>query len=102
MSQFISVRKWTLKDGASEEALLSLVRDAVVPAYRLRPGCLKLALVRLQESRSFLAITYWADRRAAATRAPEGWEQSYARVLEQWDRLMTFEEEWTGEDMLSS
>lgn len=93
---FVTIRRWALKQGADEGALLALVRDEIVPAYRAQPGCLSLNLLRVYDSNSYFAITYWEDR-AAFDRwvGPDGqtWRDTYRPVLERWLELMAFQEE---------
>ena len=61
MGQFVTIRRWALKDGASENELVAHVRDRLIPAYREQPGCLELELLRTSEpaptSRSRTGIT---------------------------------------------
>jgi heme-degrading monooxygenase HmoA len=96
MHNFVTLRRWALREGASEDELLALVRDGIVPAYRRQPGCLSLNLLKVADSSSFLAITYWDSRASFENWAGEAghqWREDYRPTLERWLELMVFQEE---------
>lgn len=100
MSNYVTIRRWALKEGASEDDLLALVRDGIVPAYKRQPGCLSLNLLRVVEPRSYLAVTYWESHEAFdAWSGPEGqgWRDASRATLERWLELMVFQEEWDAD-----
>lgn len=105
MAEFITFKRWKLCDGVSERDVVQLVRDAIVPAYERLPGCLKLGLLRVEGTRSYLATQHWQSRaaRAEALAAPAyaEWLAAYEPALARWHELMEFEEEWESEDLLA-
>ena len=104
-SEFVTIRRWSLREGADESKLVTLVRDAIIPAYKRQPGCLRLTLLRLTNGSSYLATTHWQDRAAFETwagPAGEQWRDAYRPALEQWLALMAFNEEWDAEEIVAS
>ncbi|HZP58567.1 MAG TPA: antibiotic biosynthesis monooxygenase family protein [Dehalococcoidia bacterium] len=100
MPEYVTIRRWALKDGADEAALVALVRERIIPAYREQPGCLKLELLRMSEPDSFLAVTHWESRGAFEVWAgPPGqeWRDRHRGALERWLELMAFQSEWDAE-----
>jgi hypothetical protein len=96
MANFVTIRRWALREGANEDEVVRLVDDEIVPAYRRQPGCLSLNLLRVHNSPSFLAITYWENRTSYeswAGDAGQQWRDDYRPTLERWLGLMVFQEE---------
>lgn len=96
MANYVTLRRWALKDGADESAVLALVQDEIVPAYRRQPGCLSLNLLRVVTPPSYLAVTYWDSRasfEAWAGPPGEAWRDAYRATLERWLEMMAFQEE---------
>ncbi len=103
-SEFVTIRRWSLRAGADEAQLIALVRDAIIPAYKRQPGCLRLTLLRVSSGNSYLATTHWQDRAAFdAWAGPEGeqWRDAYRPALEQWLQMMVFNEEWDAEEIVA-
>ena len=104
MADYVTIRRWTLKEGADESALIALVRDGIVPAYKRQPGCLKLELLRVVDPASYLAVTYWESKAAFdAWAGDEGqsWRDAHRLTLERWLELMSFSDEWTADLLVS-
>lgn len=104
MAEYVTIRRWSLKDGADESALVALVRDGIVPAYKRQPGCLKLELLRVADPASYLAITYWESRAffgAWAGESGQSWRDAHRLTLERWLELMSFNDEWNAELLVS-
>ncbi|MEX2246720.1 MAG: antibiotic biosynthesis monooxygenase [Dehalococcoidia bacterium] len=104
MAEYVTIRRWSLKEGADEASLLTLVRDGIMPAYKAQPGCLSLQLFRVGEPASYLAVTYWEGRAAYGSWAGEGgaaWRESYRPTLERWLEIMTFEQEFEAQLLVS-
>ena len=105
MAEFVTIRRWSLKEGASEQTLVEHVRDSLIPAYQEQPGCLQLELLRMSEPRSYLAVTHW-DARASfeAWAGPTGqsWRDKHRALLERWLELMAFQAEWDAEEVAST
>lgn len=100
MTEYVTVRRWSLREGADESALVALVRDGIVPAYRTQPGCLRLQLLRVTESKAYVAMTYWESKASFDAWAGEGgqaWRDRYRLTLQRWLELMTFEEEYAAD-----
>ena len=104
MSEFITIKRWSLRDGREESELVRLVREEIIPHYEKLPGCLRLGLLRIAGPRSYLTLQHWKNRgtwRATVeSDGYESWFQGYAPMLERWDKLMIFEEEWESENVL--
>lgn len=97
---YVTIRRWALKSGSDEETLLRLVQDEVVPAYRAQPGCLSLNLLRVHDTNSYFAITYWESKAAFdAWTGPDGqsWRDAYRPVLQRWLEMMAFQEEFDAD-----
>lgn len=104
MPEFITFKRWALKDGRSEDELVSLIQEEIIPVYRKLPGCLRIGLLHITGTRSYLATQHWQSRAArdAAVTAEwyQNWFEAYKPTLERWAELMEFEEEWESEDIL--
>ena len=106
MTEYVTFRRWRLNEDATEDAIVALVRDEITPAYRTQSGCNRLELLRVtsEEARSYLAITHWQSRAHFDAWAGEGgqtWRDNYRRTLERWLQMMTFEEEFAAEQVIS-
>ena len=105
MTEFATIRRWTLNEGADESALLALVREKMIPAYKQAPGCLRQHLFRVPGDRSYVALTFWdskasADGWAGAAGAP--WREQHRETIARWLELMSFREELDAEVVVSS
>jgi heme-degrading monooxygenase HmoA len=92
----VTIRRWSLKAGNDEKALLSFVSDDLVPAWRKIPGCLSLNFLRVSDSASYLAVTYWESKgHVERWSGPEGqeWRETHRAVLERWLEFMAFQDE---------
>ena len=106
MSEFITFKRWALRDGQQESELIRLVREEIVPHFERLPGCLGLGLLRIAGTRSYLALQHWENRdtwhATIGSNDYESWYEAYTPTLERWDELMIFEEEWESEDLLET
>ncbi|MDQ5852487.1 MAG: antibiotic biosynthesis monooxygenase [Chloroflexota bacterium] len=104
MAEFTTFKRWRLRDGADERDVVQLVRAAIIPAYARLPGCIKLGLLHVDGTRSYLATQYWESRAARAevlgSPAYASWLEAYQPALERWHAIMELEEEWETEDVL--
>ncbi len=104
MSQFITVKRWRLKEGRKEAELLDLVRGSIAPHYKQLSDAVRLGLWRIAGTRSYLALQHWQSRAdwEAATRSEsfQHWYRRYEPILARWDEMMEFEDEWETEDLL--
>ena len=104
MAEFTTYKRWALRPDRGESELVELVREQIVPHYKKLQGCIRLGLLRIEGTRSYLALQYWESRES--WRATTGsdyyrtWYEEYLPILERWDEIMDFEEEWDTEDML--
>jgi quinol monooxygenase YgiN len=100
MTEFVGYKRWKLKDASQEAALVALVRD-IIPHYRKLDGCVRLELQRISGTQSYLALQHWNSRTAWETTTSSdyytSWLREYQPMLERWDRLMEFEDEWEAE-----
>ena len=106
MANFITYKRWTLRTGQEESELVEVVRDDIVPHFRKLQGCLKLGLLRIEGTRSYLALQYWESREqweeTTGSDYYEAWSKEYAPILDRWDEIMVFEDEWNSEDLLGT
>lgn len=105
MAEFATIRRWALKEGATEEALLALVSERMIPAYREVPGCLRQHLFRAGDPPSYVALTFWEGRAAAdawSGAAGQAWRDKHGATLARWLELMSFREELDAEVVVSS
>jgi quinol monooxygenase YgiN len=104
MPEYTTFKRWALLDGHTEAELVSLVQSAIIPHYRLLPGCKRLGLLRIPGTRSYLATQHWQDReayeQALASASYPAWLAAYAPALEQWHQLMALKAEWETETIL--
>ena len=101
MSNFKILKQWALQDGRHESELVGLVRAEIAPRYRQLPGLVRLELLRIEGTRSYLAVQRWQDRKTwqkmIASDTYENWWREYEPILVRWNELMSFEEEWECE-----
>ena len=106
MSGFITFKRWTLREERKESELVELVRAEIAPHYKKLPGLLRLELLHLKGTRSYLALQCWDSREQwrATTNSDyyRTWYQAYVPLLNRWNEIMVFEEEWEAEDLLES
>ena len=104
MSEFITFKRWSLRDRREESELVRLVREEIIPHYEKIPGYVRLGLLNIAGTRSYLALQHWKNRDAwrAAFQSDgnRAWYKAYKPMLERWNELMIFEEEWESEDVL--
>jgi heme-degrading monooxygenase HmoA len=96
MADYVTIRRWSLKQKTDEAALLSFVNDGIAPAWREIPGCLSLNFLRVRGGPSYLAVTYWQSKEAAETWAGPGghdWREKHRGILERWLELTSFQDE---------
>ena len=81
------------------------MQQQIEPHYRALPNDVRLGLLRIDGTRSYLAVQYWRSRAhwEAATRSDSypGWWAQYEPMLERWDQVMEFEAEFESEELLS-
>ena len=105
MAEFATIRRWALKEGTTEEALLTFVTGKMIPAYRKIPGCLRQHLFRAGDPPSYVALTFWESKASAdAWSGPAGqaWRDEHRETLARWLELMSFREELDAEVVVSS
>ena len=106
MSEFVTFKRWTLRDGREEKELVKLVSEEIVPHFSKLPGCLRLGLLRIVGTRSYLALQHWQCRERWREVTESGyyriWYREYVPILQRWDELMVFEQEWDTEDVLGT
>ena len=104
MSEYITSKRWSLRDGRQESELVELVREETASHYEKLPGFVRLGLLHIAGTRSYLALQHRKNRdtwRATVESDDyESWLQGYGPMLERWDKLMIFEEDWECEDLL--
>lgn len=101
MSNFTILKQWALRDGRHESELVRLVRAEIAPRYRQLPGLIRLELLRIEGTRSYLAVQRWQDRqtrqKTISSDTYENWLREYEPILFRWNEIMRFEEEWEYE-----
>ena len=106
MSLFITFKRWSLRDERAESELISLVREEFQPHYAKLPGCLGLGLLHIEGTKSYLTQQFWESRErwreTTSSDDYQAWWQEYIPLLERWDKIMEFEDEWEAEDLLGT
>jgi hypothetical protein len=104
MAAFVTYKRWRLKEGKPEADLVALVRNEIIPHYAQLDVPVGIALHRIGDSRSYLALQYWQSRAAWETTTSSdfyrSWLDAYGPILARWDQLMEFEDEWESEVIL--
>ena len=104
MAEFITFKRWALRDGREETELVDLVREEIIPHFRKLPGCLRLELLRIKGTRSYLALQHWEShdrfRETTGSDYYPTWYREYLPILARWDAIMAFEDEWDAEELL--
>jgi hypothetical protein len=104
MTAFVTYKRWRLKDGKPEADLVDLVRNKIIPHYARLGVPVGIALHRIADTSSYLALQHWPSRAAwEATTSSEtyrSWLGEYEPILARWDLLMEFEDEWEAEVIL--
>ncbi len=106
MAEFTTYKRWTLRPGRDESELVELVRERIVPHFEKLQGCIGLGLLRIEGTRSYLALQYWESReRWSETTGSDyykTWYEEYLPILDRWDEIMAFEEEWDAKELLDT
>ena len=105
MTEFATIRRWSLNEGVDESVLLALVSERLIPAYKRVPGCLRQHLFRAGGPRSYVALTFWDGKASAdawAGAAGQAWRDEHRDILARWLELMSFREEFDAEVLASS
>ena len=106
MAEFTAYKRWALRLGCDESELVELVSEQIVPHFRKLKGCLGLGLLRIEGTRSYLALQYWESRKrwreTTGSDYYKTWYEEYLPILDRWDEIMIFEEEWDAEDLLGT
>jgi quinol monooxygenase YgiN len=104
MAEFMTFRRWAIHDANQEAEVVALVRDVIVPTYQKLPGCLRIGLLHIVGTNTYLATQHWVSKTvyAETLASPEyaKWREAYEPALTRWHELMTFEDEWETEDVL--
>ena len=101
MAEFVTYKRWRLNHGKRESDLVELVRDEIAPHYGKLEGCVRLGLHRIRDTSSYITLQHWQSRETwEATTSSDFyrlWLNEYQPILERWDQLMEFEDEWEAE-----
>ena len=104
MSEFITYKRWSLRCGRDESELVQLVREEIAPHFTKLHGCLGLGLWRIEGTRSYLALQYWESkesrRETTGSDYYRTWYEEYLPILDRWNEIMAFVEEWDAEELL--
>ncbi len=104
MAEFVTYKRWRLRDGKQESDLVDLVRNEIAPHYAKLGGSVRLGLQRISDTRSYLALPRWPSRAAwqatISTDLYRSWLGEYEPILARWDQLMEFEDAWEAEVIL--
>ncbi|MBV7331308.1 hypothetical protein KFU94_24335 [Chloroflexi bacterium TSY] len=105
MATFTTFKRWRIKDGKDESDLLDIVSNQIIPHYRQLDLTVQLGLLRIDGTRSYLALQHWPSRAqwktVTSSEKFKSWFQEYQPILETWEQIMEFEAEWETEDLLS-
>ncbi|SDS80996.1 hypothetical protein SAMN04488570_2751 [Nocardioides scoriae] len=90
-------KRWRLHDGVTTDQVARLVAERVVPHYARLSDQVVLGL-EADEDGTVVALQRWSSREALAAAtsgtAYDRWWAAYLPVLAEWDRLVSFQEEW--------
>jgi [ribosomal protein S5]-alanine N-acetyltransferase len=104
LTTFTTYKRWDLRDGRDESDLINIVSNHIIPHYRQLDPVVRLELLRILGTRSFLALQHWPSRShrevVLSSDRYKSWYQEYEPILEQWNQLMAFVAEWETEDVL--
>ncbi|HEX5049151.1 MAG TPA: hypothetical protein VFX89_18710 [Gammaproteobacteria bacterium] len=104
LGEFVTIRRWRLKDNRQESDLLRLVRQQIEPHYQSLSNDVRLGLLRIEGTRSYFAVQYWRSRGhwESATQSDlyASWWKQYEPMLAAWDQVMEFEDEFDSEELL--
>jgi hypothetical protein len=104
MAEFVTYKRWRLKEGEEEADLVDLVRNEIAPHYATLAGSVRLGLQRISGSQSYLALQHWPSRaiweRTTTSASYQAWFAAYEPILARWDQLMAFEDGWEAEEIL--
>ena len=106
MAEFITYKRWALRPGRGESELVELVRERIVPHFKKLQGCLGLGLFRIEGTRSYLALQYWESQERWLDTTDSDyyktWYEEYLPILDRWDEIMAFEQEWDAQELLDT
>lgn len=104
MTEFVTYKRWRLKEGKQEAELVALVQNAIIPHYATLSSAVRLGLQHIRETRSYLALQHWPSRAVWETTTTsavyQNWFNAYEPILARWDQLMEFEDAWEAEVIL--
>jgi hypothetical protein len=104
MAEFVTYKRWRLKDGQREADLVNLVRNEIAPHYAKLEGGVRLGLQHISGAHAYLALQHWPSRAAwentTSSAFYQAWLGEYEPILARWDQLMAFEDEWETEVIL--
>ena len=92
-----------------DEKNLSSLNSCVERSCLTSRNCravLWLGLWRIEGTRSYLALQYWQSRKrwreTSGSDYYRTWYEEYRPILNRWNEIMVFEEEWAAEDLLAT
>ena len=95
--EFVGYKRWRLHGAVTPEQVADFVRERIEPAYAALSAEVSLGLEESDDG-TMVALQRWTSREARerAMSGPgfEGWWEAYVPVLEEWDRLVEFVDEW--------
>ena len=104
MTTFTTYKRWTLQDEKDESDLVDIVANHIIPHYQRLDPIVRLELLRVSGTRSYLALQHWPSRAdwetVRASNRFASWYQAYEPILAHWDQIMEFEAEWEAEAVL--
>ncbi|MEM7364393.1 MAG: hypothetical protein AAF525_10250 [Pseudomonadota bacterium] len=101
---FTTYKRWTLREGRNETELVDLVSNRTIPHFEKLNSNVKLGLLRIEGTRSYLALQHWPNRElwesTMSSEAFQSWYDEYQPILQDWDSMMAFESEWESEELI--
>ena len=98
-------KRWRLRPGVEEAALVALVREEIVPHYRALDPAAVLGLLRTDTPGEYLATQLWpsGEYRAEVCSGERyaQWFSDYKPILERFDALIEFVDETDSNEMAS-
>ena len=92
-------KRWTLRPGVTDDDVRRFVEQRILPAYRRLSSDVELGLELATGGGSIVAVQRWssvaAHQSASTGPAFETWWAGYMPTLIDWDRMVTFDHEWS-------
>ncbi len=98
---YTTYKRWRLNPGTTVAQVAALVADGIAPHYRTLSSAVALGLEVIDGERAVLATQRWPSRAvfdaAMSSQGFTAWWDAYQPILQRWNELVTFDDEWATE-----